>query len=567
MGCDEDNPGLTSSMTADPSPESIVPTSVSPLGRRAFIAGAAGAAVGAVALSSVGSAFEPGSSFFESVNPSRLADTRRRTGYTRLGPNTIRVKVAGIAGVPPDAAAAVLTVTAVNRTNGGNWISAYPSGTAWPGTSSLNCASFDQRVANPVTVKLGAGGFVDIRSKSPTEIIVDVAGAYRPAAGPVSAGRLIAVDPVRRVIDTRTQGRKPGAGSVVQVNLNGTVPSDAVAVVANLTAADPSRRGYLSAYPIGSPVPSTSNLNVAAFQNRAVGIMTKLGSARGVRGFNVYVHSGAHVIVDVMGYISGPSAPESTDGLFVPITPIRMLDTRIDKRRLWPGWTRSFSLPPSISSKASAVSANLTVTETRNRGYFTLYAAQTVRRVVSTLNATGPGQTIANHAITAASNKGVACYSLSGAHVVCDITGWYTGGAGRATVSPPIDPPPPGGPLPWTLQVPRMGLTHLVFDGDPDRIVDAGHSWHWAGTGLVGEGGKSVAFGHRTSAGGPYRYQHLLRAGDELYVYTADNRRYTYVMTRELLTGPFTGQILQAARGLGGETFALVACTGDENRG
>ena len=203
----------------------------------------------------------------------------------------------------------------------------------------------------------------------------------------------------------------------------------------------------------------------------------------------------------------------------------------------------------------------------RTGGYFTLFAADTVRRVVSTLNATGSGQTIANHAITAVSTSGVSCYSLSGGHVVCDVTGWYTGGPGPATTTTPPNPPPPGGPIPWTLQVPRMGLTHRVFDGSPDPIVDAGHSWHWTGTGLPGQGGKSVAFGHRTEAGGPYRYQHWLQRGDPLYVYTADNRRYTYVMEKEILTGPYSSQILQAARSVPGETFALVACTGDRYTG
>lgn len=539
------------------------------VGRRVFLAGTAGAALGMMALpDGASAAVDSRASYFRPLTPARLTDTRRGSGFRRLDANTIRVKVAGVAGAPSNARAAVLTVTGVNRTGAGNWISAYPSGTAWPGTSSLNCAYFDHRVANLVTVKLGADGHVDIRSRSATEVVVDLAGVYVPTTTATREGRFVAVDPVRRVIDTRNMGPKPGRGAVVRVDLRGTVPADALAVVANLTAVAPSAQGYLTAYPIGERRPATSNLNVAARQNRAVGIMTKLGSAGGVRGFDVYVHSGAHVVVDVAGYITGPSSPSSTDGLFVPIDPVRMLDTRDDRRRLWPGWIRGFTLPSPMKDKATAISANLTVTKTRDRGYFTLFAANTVRRVVSTLNATGPGETIANHAITSVSTRGAWCYSLSGGHVVCDVTGWYTGRPLRATVATPTNPPPPGGPIPWTLQVPRMGLVHRVFDGsNADPVVDAGHSWHWTGTGLPGEGGKSVAFGHRTSAGGPYRYQHNLRRGDPLYVYTADNRRYTYAMERELLTDGRTSQILQAARSVPGETFALVACTGDRNTG
>lgn len=537
------------------------------LGRRTFIAGAAGVALGAMVLPGGASAIDSRATYFRPLTPTRLADTRKGIGFRRLDANTIRVKVAGVGDAPDVARAAVLTVTGVNRTSGGNWISAYPAGTPWPGTSSLNCAFFDHRVANLVTVKIGAGGHVDITSRSATEVVVDLAGVYLPTTTATSEGRFVPVDPVRRVIDTRQQGRKPGRGAVVQVNLNGTVPSDALAVVANLTAVAPTGQGYLTAYPRGERRPPTSNLNVAAGQNRAVGILTKLATRDGIRGFDVYVHSGAHVVVDVAGYITGPGPAPSTEGLFVPIDPVRMFDSRTDKRRLWPGWIRSFRLPAPMDAKARAISTNLTVTRTLGRGYFTLFAANTVRRVVSTLNATGSGQTIANHAITAVSTSGVSCYSLSGGHVVCDVTGWYTGGPGPATTATPPNPPPPGGPIPWTLQVPRMGLTHRVFDGSPDPIVDAGHSWHWTGTGLPGQGGKSVAFGHRTEAGGPYRYQHWLRRGDPLYVYTADNRRYTYVMEKEILTGPYSSQILQAARSVPGETFALVACTGDKNTG
>jgi len=531
------------------------------LGRRAFIAGTTGAVVGAAVLSSTASAVESGASYFESLTPTRLCDTREGKGYTSLGNNTIRVKIAGNGSVPSDAVAAVLTVTAVNRTGGRTWVSAYPAGEAFRETSSLNLAYFDERVANLVTVKLGVGGSVDIRSLRHVDLIVDVAGVYRPTSSSVKAGRFVALSAVRRVLDTRTTAGKPGAGSVVTVNLNGTVPADAIAVVANLTGVEAPRRGYLTAYPLGGARPETSNLNLAAGQNRAVGIMTKLGTAGGIRGFNVYLLSGAHVVVDVAGYITGSNTGASSAGLFVPIRPVRMLDTRLDKRRLWPGWTRAFTLPSPMNSKASAIATNLTVTETMNRGYFSMFAAQTVRRESSTLNAAGPAQTLANHAISAVSTKGVAIYSLKGGHVICDVTGWFTGSPGSATTGVPADPPPPPGPLPWSLSVPKMGLGSGVYAGSSKSIVDAGHTWHWTGTGLVGQGAHTAVFGHRTEHGGPYRYQHYVGAGDLLYVTTGDNRRYTYQMASEYITSKYADQILAATRQVGGETFSLVACS------
>ncbi len=54
----------------------------------------------------------------------------------------------------------------------------------------------------------------------------------------------------------------------------------------------------------------------------------------------MFVESGAHVIVDVTGYFTGPGDNLSSSGLFVPVTPVRLMDTRTGqrgKKRLWPG--------------------------------------------------------------------------------------------------------------------------------------------------------------------------------------------------------------------------------------
>ena len=535
----------------------------SPLGRRAFIAGSAGAIAATTILSASGgsalaASVESGASSFVAVSPERFCDTRERFGYRSVGANTIRVGIGGVRSVPRNAVAVVLTLTGVNR-SGGNWLSAYPTGTPWPGTSSSNSETFGQAVANLVTVKLGAGGAIDVRSLGPTDVIVDVSGYYVPTTTPVASGRLETVEPFR-IMDTRNTG-KLGARRTVPVNLRGLVPADAVAVVANVTAVETEGGGFVTAFPMGEDLPIASNLNYGPGEVRAGAVMVKLGSKSGKFGFNLYTMSRAHLVVDISGYITGSSSGTSADGLFVPIAPQRLLDTRIRKRRVWPGGTVAFGLPGGFASRARAVAMNLTVTSSVGAGYFTPYAAQTPRRLVSALNVVRPGQTIANHVFSQVSNKGVACFSQSGAHVVADITGWYTGRPVSASVGVPIDPPPPGGPLPWLVQIPRMGVTHWVFDGNPDRIVDAGHTWHWTGTGLVGQGANSVLFGHRTEHGGPYRNQHFLRPGDDLYITTADQRRYRYRMSGERITSEFSNDILRATRLVAGETVSVVSCS------
>jgi hypothetical protein len=531
--------------------------------RRTFIAGGAAvvaslALVNTSARSASAAGVEPGSSFFVPVSPDRFCDTRTGFGFIGLGDNTIRVPIGGVRGVPAGAVAVVLTLTGVNLA-GGNWLSVYPSGSAWPGTASSNSEYYEQAVANLVIVKLGAGGAIDIRSLAPSHVVVDVAGYYLPAAGPVTAGRLETVEPFR-ILDTRITG-KPGWGQTVLVNLNGRAPADALAVIANVTAVETDGGRFVTAYPLGQSLPLASSLNYGPGEIRASAVVAKLGAVPGMIGFNLYTMAGAHLVVDILGYITGPSSPASTSGLFVPIAPQRMLDTRARARRVWPGGTVDFQLPAGMAQQAKAVAMNLAATSTLGPGFFTSYAAQTPRQLVSSLNVVRPGQTIANHTFSKVSTAGVACFSQSGAHIVADVTGWFTGGPEPATVARPVDPPPPGGPLPWLLQVPRMGLGQWVFDGDAGRIVDAGHTWHWTGTGLVGQGSNIVLFGHRTNAGGPYRNQHYLRAGDDLYIYTSDQRRYTYRMVAEYITSKYPDDILATTRRVGGETVSLVACS------
>jgi hypothetical protein len=178
-------------------------------GRRAFLAGTAGAIAGATLLSGSAQAVEPGASFFEVVEQRRLCDTRNRPGasagygYRRLGDRWIRVGVTNQAGVPADAVAAVLSVTAVSTGAGANFVTVFPSGERVPETSSLNMSPSDGAVANLVTIKLGAGA-VDLTTYVSCDLIVDLIGVYRPTTTAVSSGRLVAFSSAARTLDTRS---------------------------------------------------------------------------------------------------------------------------------------------------------------------------------------------------------------------------------------------------------------------------------------------------------------------------------------------------------------------------
>jgi Sortase domain len=543
------------------------------IGRRRFLGGV-GFVVGAGAVAGVlpsgpARAVAAGATRFVPLPQTRIADTRRPELYP-VGylPTGIRVYVTGRAGVPDTATAVVVTVTAVNQT-GFNYVTAYPAGGAIPVVSNLNMGARYEVAANLATVPLGRvdgnQGAVDLTSFGPADLIVDVAGYYEPVNGAVSSGRFVPLGQAVRVTDTRQTGLAFPRTSV-DVLLDGFVPADASSVVVNLTTTDTLGWGYFTCYGLdeASP-PDSSNLNVnGPGETRAGAAFVKITTrGDGRRGFRVFTFGGGHVIVDVMGYITGPSSPFSTDGLFVPLPPERFLDTRSGpgrKGRVWPGWVID-AMPPPAAMNAAAVVANVTCVDALNPGYFTVLKAGSPLLNVSHLNANVKGQSIANHVISRISTAGVMVYSYAGAHVLMDIAGYYTGVPERSEVRYTNPPPPPVAP-PWFLEIPNIGFASWVYDGNSYAVVDRGNTWHWTGTGDVGQSGAHIGlFHHRTESRNPIRNLHLVGPGDVAYMTTTDGRRFTYRYARRDITNSNPTNILNATRFHPGSTISLIACS------
>ena len=105
-----------------------------------------------------------------------------------------------------------------------------------------------------------------------------------------------------------------------------SVPSDAQSVVLNVTAIGGNATTYLTVFPVGSLVPNASNLNVTAGVNQANLAVVALGTGGKV---GIYNSAGTiNVAVDVEGYFAAPSVSSSVPGLFHPIAPLRICDTR-----------------------------------------------------------------------------------------------------------------------------------------------------------------------------------------------------------------------------------------------
>ena len=376
-------------------------------------------------------AFIPGSSQYQAVAPARLADTRPSEGafgFERISDHVIRVQVAGQFGVPGNAAAAVLNVTGVNTTAPG-FVTVYPAGTDLPTASNVNFDRAGQVMANMVTVKLGVGGAVDVYTQAPMDLVVDVSGAYVPVSAPVASGRLVTrADGAFRVLDTRSRGFGVAPGSTERVDVGAAgVPADAVAVVVNLTATE-TGLGFWTAFPLGQTVPNASNLNIdTAGQTRAGQAIVLLS---GIPSFNVFSQGGGHLVVDVAGYFTSPSAPAATAGRFHVIQPFREVDSRfgIGFGRL-PGGVAASINPSTVPDNAAAMAHNITIVDNAIPGFVTPYPGPTLP-VVSAGNTTAAGQIHAVLSFTqlSAAPATMSYYTLMPTDLVVDTPGYFEGG-------------------------------------------------------------------------------------------------------------------------------------------
>jgi Regulator of chromosome condensation (RCC1) repeat len=261
---------------------------------------------------------------FTALSPARLLDTRAG-GRTidsigaaggRVGAAaSIEVSIAGRGGLPAaGASAAILNVTAVNPSMGG-YTTVYPSGEAQPNASNLNWVA-GQVIPNAVTVKLGTNGKITIfNSDGLTDYLVDVVGYFDAASTytPLTPARLVDTRPDALTIDHLFEGfgaRFPSESSAFQVTGRGGVPSTGVsAVVLNVTAIA-FGNGYSTIYPTGEALPNASSLNFTKDQTIPNMVIAKVGSGGKVSGYTSGAFADA--IVDVVGYFSGVTPPDTT---------------------------------------------------------------------------------------------------------------------------------------------------------------------------------------------------------------------------------------------------------------
>ena len=288
-------------------------------------------------------------------------------------------------------------------------------------------------------------------------------GSYTP----VGPGAYTALQPFR-VCDTRSRNSTECTGDTLGPNqsmsfqvtgVDGpqgqSVPADAQSVVLNLTAINGTAGTYLTAFPAGDAVPTASNLNVNAQINQANLAVVALGSGGRISIYNSL--GSINVAVDVEGYFAAPSG-SSPAGLFHPITPLRICDTRSGSSTACSGselgqglWTKvvvsgcptgnpscTGSVP---TTDAAAVALNLTAVN-GSAGTFlsvlppnnTTDECPTGSPAFSNLNVNA-GDNLANRVIAPLGpDQDVCVYNSQGSiNFILDVNGWFGNGTESTT--------------------------------------------------------------------------------------------------------------------------------------
>jgi len=366
-------------------------------------------------------------------NPVRILDTRNGTGVP-VGPlgsgGTLSLQVAGNDGVPSNATAVVLNVAAINPTDPG-FLTVYPDGRSRPSTSNIDFAA-GQTQANLVTVPL-TDGKVDIYNLAGnTDVLADLEGYYAPGVSGDFTGTASA-----RILDTRSGIGAPvgpiGSNKTLAVQATGLagVPTDATAVVLNVTVTEPSGSGLLTVYADGQHQPGTTNIDYTAGQSDADLVVVPVTDGK----VDFWNHWGStQVLADVEGYF----APETADpcsclgSLYTGVAPVRVLDTRygtggVPAAPVGSRGTLGLKVAGvgGVPANATAVILNVTVTNTTAASFLTVYPDGQDKPATSNID-WASGQTIAGLVIVPVFDGKVDFWNHGGStDVIADLQGYF----------------------------------------------------------------------------------------------------------------------------------------------
>ena len=353
--------------------------------------------------------------------PRRLLDTRSQGRVVAAG-TTMTVNVRGTG---PQPTAVAVNITATGAVDAG-FLTVFPTGMSRPNTSNLNLDP-GRTVANLAITPVGPDGTISVFTYGRTHLIVDLIGVWMPTFGnAVAAGRFHPITPVR-VADTRSADGPLGANGRRSVQVAGpgsgtAIADSAVAVIVSVTVVDATADGYWTVWGSGAPKPTTSNVNVRGGQTVANTSIVSPGLDGRIQ---VFAQSGGQVIVDVVGWFTGPDEPPSTSGLLAPlVAPMRVVDSRFGV-----GANRLGRQPATVDvGSGNGLVANLTWLYARRPGFVNAWPAGTDQPNTSVANPDPEmGYAFANALITGTgTNSQVELVSSAPVDILLDVSAVFT---------------------------------------------------------------------------------------------------------------------------------------------
>lgn len=292
--------------------------------------------------------------------------------------------------------------------------------------ATRNSAYFNDCLTYNVTGIVGGNGF---GNENPLCVGLDPTVPTVDPPPPAGGETYVALPPTR-ALDTRTTSSLAGPGSV-DVTIGGAfgVPSNAKAVVLNVTSTGASLASFLTVYPTGEDRPDASNLNTEVAQDTPNLVIVPIGAGGQVTIFN---NAGTgDVVADVLGYFPASSA-------FVPQSPTRFLDTR-DTGIL--GGPDDVDVQVAgvngIPSNVAAVVMNVTSTGATAPSFITAYPAGTTRPDASNLNTEVAQDTPNLVIVPVGTNGAVTLFNNAGSgHLIADVLGYFPTGTDFSATSP-----------------------------------------------------------------------------------------------------------------------------------
>lgn len=407
-------------------------------------------------------------SALRAVVPCRLADTRNPaapsaapSAVRQIEIRTVEIDAAGRCDVPTGAVAIVVTITVIAAASAG-FVTAWAANAPRPSTASGTYGAGETRVAASI-VQLSSTGRLDVHVSADAHVVVDVSGAFVPVAH-TRSGRFVPVD-ASRLVDTR-QGVALVADEVRVIPLP-AIPTDATAVAINLTVTGSAGAGYVSTFPAGEPPPVAASLTVdEAGQTRSAFAVVPVSS----QGLALRTSVSADVIVDLVGWFTGESAADTDSGLYVPLAPTRILDTRATSPL---GVAVPVHTDGGVEVPWDAVggSAVVVVTAVGARpGFVTAQPAGTPRPPTATVTTSRRGETVTNLTFSPVSERGIGLFANRSTHLVVDRIGAFTGQRVVASLPPPINTSPTPPELPRNSHGCAADLPISAPDDDAEVI-------------------------------------------------------------------------------------------------